>query len=92
MVSYLYGVRYDITAIIELCNKYGVIVVEDIAEDYRGPKENGHPDAALSLFSFGTIKIDTGLGGGVGVIRRNEPLYLKMKKGSDAYPVVPNSL
>lgn len=80
MVSYIFGVRYDITKIVELCNSRGIVVVEDIAEDYRGPKESGHPGAALSLFSFGTIKIDTAFGCSVGVVRNCNDVYEKMKQ------------
>lgn len=86
MVSYLYGVRFNVDAIAKLCQKHDILLVEDIAEDYRGPKENGHPEAALSVFSFGTIKIDTAFGGGIGVVRNQPDLYNRMMQAQFAYP------
>lgn len=46
----------------------------------------------MSLFSFGTIKIDTAFGCAVGVVRNNHEIYEKMQRDQKSYPQLKNSL
>jgi len=87
MVSYVYGVNYDIDQIIQLAKKHNLTLLEDLAETFSGTDYNGHPEADLSLFSFGTIKINTALNGALTVVRNNDVLYRKMKYIHDLYPM-----
>lgn len=63
MLSYVFGVGYDIEPILKLAKKHNLFVVEDLAETFSSNKYNGHPEADVSLFSFGTIKYNTALNG-----------------------------
>ena len=92
MVSYIFGAEYDITDIVNVAKKHNIMVIEDSAESFHGPSSTGHPGADLSLFSFGTIKINTSYGGSLAVIRNNEVLYRKMKHILETYPQVGNKL
>lgn len=85
MVSYIYGVKYNIDQIIQFCKEKGILVVEDIAESYTGPKYTGNPDAIMSLFSFGSIKRFTAFGGALSFIRDPE-IFKKMEAIHDSYP------
>lgn len=60
-------------------------VIEDVAESFIGPQWNGTPGVTLTMFSFGAIKIQTCVYGGVGVIRDDEALFNKMKAIQDSY-------
>ena len=62
-------------------------ILEDIAESFTGPQDNGSSDATLSMFSFGTIKIQTCVYGGVGIVRNDEKLFNEMKTIQDNYPL-----
>lgn len=58
-----------------------------MAESFTGPKDNGTDGATLTMFSFGAIKIQTCIYGGIGVIRDDEKLYNDMKAIQDTYPL-----
>ncbi len=85
MFAYLYGVTYDISPIVPFLKERKIDILEDVAESFTGPKNNGHPGATLTMFSFGAIKIQTCVYGGVTVIRDDEPLFNEMKKIQDGY-------
>ncbi len=59
LVAHLYGRRFDMALILQLCSRYhgGIQVVEDLAEAFAGLDYTGHPQSDLSLFSFGSIKV-----------------------------------
>eukprot|EP00331_Platyophrya_macrostoma_P035659 CAMPEP_0176438570 /NCGR_PEP_ID=MMETSP0127-20121128/19375_1 /TAXON_ID=938130 /ORGANISM="Platyophrya macrostoma, Strain WH" /LENGTH=427 /DNA_ID=CAMNT_0017822571 /DNA_START=40 /DNA_END=1323 /DNA_ORIENTATION=- len=92
MISYLFGAEYDITDIINVAKKHNIMVIEDSAESFHGPQSTGHPGADLSLYSFGTIKINTSYGGSLAIIRNNEVLYRKMKHILESYSELPNKM
>lgn len=52
----------------------------------------GHPEADVSLFSFGSIKYNTALGGCLAVVRNDDVLYRKMKHIQDQYPMQPTNV
>ena len=105
MISYVFGVTYPIDDIIKLCKKHNIYVIEDLAETFHSLKFNGlfaslvfvcnyvlgHPDADISLFSFGSIKYNTAFGGCLNVVRNDDVLYRKMKYIQDQYPMQPTS-
>ena len=80
MFTYLFGVQYDISPIIPFLKEHKIDVLEDCAESFSGvQKFNGTEGATLTMFSFGAIKIQTCVYGGVGIIRDDEELCNKMK-------------
>lgn len=85
MFTYLFGIRYDIQPIIPFLKERNLDVLEDVAESFVGPQWNGTPGVTLTMFSFGAIKIQTCVYGGVGIIRDDEELYNKMKSIQDGY-------
>ena len=52
-----------------IARRRGIAVVEDCAQAYAGPDWTGHPEADLSLFSFGPMKTATALGGALARVR-----------------------
>lgn len=91
VISYIYGCQFDATALIQWANNKGLIIIEDLAESFRGNKLTGHPLAHFSLFSFGTIKTCTAFGGSLLVIRKSPHKYQQLKTIRDSYPILPNS-
>lgn len=88
MFTYLFGIRYDISGIIPFLKERNIDILEDVAESFTGPKSfNGTPGATLTMFSFGAIKIQTCVYGGVGIIRDNESLYNEMNAIQETYPL-----
>ena len=64
---HLYGQAADMDAIMAICNRYGVTVIEDAAEALGGRYRNQHPGTIgkLGVFSFNGNKIITTSGGGM---------------------------
>lgn len=80
MFAYLYGVRYDISPVVPFLKERNIDILEDVAESFSGPKNfNGSEGARLTMFSFGAIKIQTCVYGGIGVIRDDDKLFNDMK-------------
>lgn len=88
MFAYLFGVKYDISPIVPFCKEKGIDILEDVAESFTGIEDfTGSPGSTLTMFSFGAIKIQTCIYGGVAVIRDDENLYNQMKSIQDSYPL-----
>lgn len=86
LFAYLYGVSFDIKPIVPFLKERGVEILEDVAESFTGPKSfNGTEGALLTMFSFGAIKIQTCIYGGIGVIRDDEKLWNEMRAIQDTY-------
>jgi perosamine synthetase len=69
LVAQLFGAIFSLQPYIEFCKKYNLILIEDCAQAFAGKKYYGHPQADVSLFSFGPIKSCTALGGAVALVR-----------------------
>jgi DegT/DnrJ/EryC1/StrS aminotransferase family len=86
MFTYLFGVRYDISPIVPFLKERNIDIIEDVAESFTGPQNfNGTSGSTLTMFSFGAIKIQTCVYGGVGVIRDDEALFNEMSAIQDMY-------
>src|SRR5262249_2906791 len=69
---------------------HGLLVIEDCAQAYTGAEYTGHPDADIALFSFGTIKTATALGGAL--LRVRDRAVLERMRGLQRqYPVQPRA-
>lgn len=64
---HLYGQSADMDAIMSICNRYGVTVIEDAAESLGARYQDRHPGTfgKLGAFSFNGNKIITTSGGGM---------------------------
>ncbi|MDF1743848.1 MAG: aminotransferase class I/II-fold pyridoxal phosphate-dependent enzyme [Gimesia sp.] len=69
VVSHLFGARPAIQEILELAREHNLLVVEDCAQAWCEPGWRGNMQADASLFSFGTIKTATALGGALCRVR-----------------------
>ena len=69
VVAQLMGGLGDIEPIAKLAKKYGIILIEDCAQAYLGNHYTGSELADVSMFSFGSIKTNTALGGAVFFVR-----------------------
>jgi perosamine synthetase len=63
LVAHLFGSRMSLDAIAEVCERRGVLLVEDCAQAYGGGGYRGSDAAHVRMFSFGPIKTNTALGG-----------------------------
>lgn len=87
VVAHLFGGIADIGGIVATAKKHGILVIEDCAQAYCSKTYSGSADAGVSMFSFGSIKTATALGGAVLMVRKNEQLLRKMQELQLSYPV-----
>ncbi|NNM32807.1 MAG: DegT/DnrJ/EryC1/StrS aminotransferase family protein [Gemmatimonadetes bacterium] len=64
LVAHVFGSRMDLGPVAAVAREHGLLLVEDCAQAYDGCY-SGAPEADVSMFSFGPIKTQTALGGGV---------------------------
>jgi perosamine synthetase len=72
LVAHLFGARIDasqVRAIARFAHVHGMLLLEDCAQAYVGPAWRGDPEADVSMFSFGTLKTGTALGGALFTVR-----------------------
>ena len=63
VVAHLFGSRISLEPILQVARDHGLFVIEDCAQAYIGDDWRGHPESDVTLFSFGSIKTATALGG-----------------------------
>jgi perosamine synthetase len=85
LVAHLFGGRMDLGGIAEFARDRGLLLVEDCAQAFRGPKRMGDGAADVSMYSFGTLKTSTALGGAVLRVRDREVLE-RMRGIQASYP------
>jgi dTDP-4-amino-4,6-dideoxygalactose transaminase len=88
VVAHLFGARFDLGPVLAVARRRGLLVVEDCAQAFAGPAYTGHPEADVSLFSFGPLKTATALGGAL--VRVRDPvLFAHMRRLQAAWPLYP---
>jgi perosamine synthetase len=86
MVAHLFGGRFDLGPVTAFARKHGLLLVEDCAQAFRGPRDHGDPSADVSMFSFGSIKTASAVGGAI--LRVRDPgLLAKMRRVQERWPV-----
>lgn len=90
VLAHLFGARVDVNPAVAVARRHGVAVVEDCAQAYAGPGWSGHPQADLTFFSFGPMKIATAFGGAVVRVRHGQ-LRDQMAALLERDPVQPTS-
>lgn len=63
LIAHLFGGRVDMRPFAALARRHGLLLWEDCAQAFTGPADTGHPDADVSMYSFGALKTCTALGG-----------------------------
>jgi perosamine synthetase len=86
LVAHLFGGRMDLDVVAEFAREHDLILVEDCAQAFLGPEQVGDPAADVSMYSFGTLKTSTALGGALLRIRDRDVLR-QMRRTQARYPV-----
>jgi dTDP-4-amino-4,6-dideoxygalactose transaminase len=86
VIAHLFGASAPLDAHIAVAHQHGLLFVEDCAQAFRGLSYTGHPQADASLFSFGTIKTATALGGALLRVR-DAAMRERMGQLQAEYPV-----
>lgn len=90
LVAHLFGARFDLTEAAAFTREHDLLLVEDCAQTILGPTDSGDALADVSLFSFGSIKTATALGGGLVRVRDPETLR-RMRAIESSWPRQPRS-
>jgi perosamine synthetase len=86
VIAHLFGGITNLTKISALAKKHDILVIEDCAQSYYSVTYTGSPAADISMFSFGTIKTATALGGGILIFRNNNLPVAEIHKIHHSYP------
>lgn len=68
LIAHLFGSRMPMEPVLEFARRHGLLVFEDCAQAFTGGAGDdyrGHPESDVSMFSFGSIKTASALGGGL---------------------------
>ena len=65
LAAHLFGSRMPLEPILSVARRHQLLVIEDCAQAYAGDSFRGHDESDVTMFSFGTIKTATALGGGI---------------------------
>ncbi len=84
LIAHLYGSHLDLDWVVKFAREHDLLLIEDCAQAYIGKGFQGHSEAMCSMFSFGTIKTATALGGGILTVRDPE-LLKRMRHLQDSY-------
>lgn len=88
VVAQLFGAAADFDASARFCKERDMLLVNDNAQGYVGPKSLREAKGDVAFFSFGSIKTATCLGGAL--TRVHAPALLRtMRKTQAAWPVQP---
>ncbi len=86
VMAHLFGGLCDLTPIRALCDAHGILLIEDCAQSWASHDHTEPTLADVSMFSFGTIKTATALGGALMRIRNSELLAMMRQRHSE-WPV-----
>jgi dTDP-4-amino-4,6-dideoxygalactose transaminase len=89
VVAHLFGTRLDLDPVFDLAREHGILIAEDCAQAFNGRSYPGHPNADVSMFSFGPIKTATALGGAL-IRVRDSALRGRMRAIQADYPMQAN--
>jgi dTDP-4-amino-4,6-dideoxygalactose transaminase len=86
VVAPLFGTRGELSPLFAEAKRHGLRVIEDGAQAFAGRDWTGHPEADVTLFSFGPLKFATALGGAL-VHVRDPALLARMREIEAGWPV-----
>ena len=87
VIAQLFGVRSDLTAVASFAAARGLLLIEDCAQCYDGA-DRRFGVADVAMYSFGTIKTATCLGGGI-LLVRDPALHARIRIRQAGYPIQP---
>ena len=86
LATHLFGARIPMDPLADFARRHGLVLLEDCAQAYWGDGFTGHPASQVRMFSFGPIKYNTALGGGL--LFFGDPLLReKVRQLQEGYPV-----
>lgn len=86
LVAHLFGSRMPLDGLVAFTKARGLYLIEDCAQAYTGGTYRGHHESDASMFSFGPIKTNTALGGGILRIK-NSQVLARMRQLQARYPL-----
>ncbi len=86
LVAHLFGSRMPLEPVLRFAREHELFVFEDCAQSYARPEDLRTPEADVSMFSFGTIKTATALGGGI-LCFRDPRLLDAVRRHQKGWPV-----
>ncbi len=86
LVAHLFGGRFEMGPLVAFAKRNRLLLWEDCAQAFTGPADTGHPDADVSMYSFGTLKTGTALGGALFTVRGRAVLE-RMRRRQRRWPV-----
>jgi perosamine synthetase len=89
VIAQLFGARANLTALASVAKARGLLLVEDCAQCYDGADRRLGP-VDIAMYSFGTIKTATCLGGAV-LLVRDPVLRNRIRTRHDSYPRQPTN-
>jgi perosamine synthetase len=85
VIAHLFGSRVPLDPLLPLAREHGLVVIEDLAQGLCDPRDRGHGESDVAMFSFGPIKTATALGGGLLAVR-DAALLARMRRITAGYP------
>jgi len=85
LVAHIFGGLMHLGGVAKFARERGLLLVEDCAQAFQGPERIGDPAADVCMYSFGTLKTSTALGGAVLRVRDKEVLG-RMREVQASYP------
>ena len=87
LVAHVFGSRMPLDHLAEVTRRHGLLLIEDCAQAYDGAYL-GSDTADVVMFSFGPIKSQTALGGGLFRVR-DPDLLAEMRRIHESWPTQP---
>ena len=70
LFGFIWGVTYDVAPFATYLHSQNIDIIEDTAQSWRGLETfRGSPHAVMTMFSFGTIKLQSAFYGAVSIVR-----------------------
>lgn len=86
LVAHLFGSRVPLEPIVALAARHRLLLIEDCAQAFTGDDCVGNRGSDVAMFSFGSIKTATALGGALLCVR-DPDVMARMKRLQAALPV-----
>lgn len=86
LATHLFGARIPMEPLVSFARTHGLVLFEDCAQAHWGDGFKGHPESDVRMFSFGPIKYNTALGGGLLYVA--DPVFReRIRRLHRSYPV-----
>lgn len=86
VIAHLFGSRVPMDPLIVVAKRHGIFVFEDCAQAFTGTDYTGHAQTDAAMFSFGSIKTATALGGAL-LCLKDPQLLKKIQYIQQSYPM-----